>query len=193
MSEKNRIVLIKSHVHAKTRKTNHRPPPFSRRRRRRPCLNWRYVLLSPRLRWGMIRRRIWRRRINLWWCRFGHSRRGLEHLTPDDRDRPRTAEDRTAAVLREQFRLRTAGSVDPGQLAQVARWHSKYVNSVNSVAVLRAPLTSRILRRFFCRPDRDCARRAGMEDAQVARAIGSLTAAQSVPSPRPSPLSSPRA
>uniref|UniRef100_A0A7S1FTU5 Uncharacterized protein n=1 Tax=Corethron hystrix TaxID=216773 RepID=A0A7S1FTU5_9STRA len=115
----------------------------------------------------MIRRRIWRRRINLWWCRFGHSRRGLEHLTPDDRDRPRTAEDRTAAVLREQFRLRTAGSVDPGQLAQVARWHSK--------------------------PDRDCARRAGMEDAQVARAIGSLTAAQSVPSPRPSPLSSPRA
>eukprot|EP00587_Corethron_hystrix_P012229 CAMPEP_0113315662 /NCGR_PEP_ID=MMETSP0010_2-20120614/11243_1 /TAXON_ID=216773 ORGANISM="Corethron hystrix, Strain 308" /NCGR_SAMPLE_ID=MMETSP0010_2 /ASSEMBLY_ACC=CAM_ASM_000155 /LENGTH=182 /DNA_ID=CAMNT_0000172213 /DNA_START=102 /DNA_END=649 /DNA_ORIENTATION=+ /assembly_acc=CAM_ASM_000155 len=114
---------------------------------------------------------------NLWWCRFRECLNRHHHKLILRRHILRRAEDRTAAVLREQFRLRTAGSVDPGQLAQVARWHSKYVNLVDSVAVLRAPLTSRILRRFFCRPDRDCARRAGMEDAQVARAIGSLTAA----------------
>lgn len=58
---------------------------------------------------------------NKWWCKFGHSRRGLEHIASMDEGRQRQANVKQAvrAVLDEQRRQRLYDTEDPEKLRKV--------------------------------------------------------------------------
>uniref|UniRef100_A0A7S1FXY1 Uncharacterized protein n=1 Tax=Corethron hystrix TaxID=216773 RepID=A0A7S1FXY1_9STRA len=68
-----------------------------------------------------------------WWCKFGHSRRGLEHITQIGvgRERQRALVESVSAVLEEQDQMLEAndgeGKVDRRRLARVSRMYTKYV------------------------------------------------------------------
>ena len=57
-----------------------------------------------------------------WWCKFGHSRRGLEHITRMEEGlfRHRSVSNATQAVLREQRRQRMGRCEDDKKLSLIS-------------------------------------------------------------------------
>ena len=56
-----------------------------------------------------------------WWCKFGHSRRGLEHVTSPEEGKERSAKVKRSiqSVLEEQRRQRKSGLANPQNIRQV--------------------------------------------------------------------------
>lgn len=67
-----------------------------------------------------------------WWHKFGHSRRGLEHVVSVDEGRQRQANVKTAIrmVLEEQARQRMYKRVDPEKLRIVALHHTSWARDL---------------------------------------------------------------
>jgi hypothetical protein len=67
-----------------------------------------------------------------WWCRFGHSRRGLEHIASMDEGRQRQAKVKEAvrAVLDEQRRQRLYDREDPEKLRKVTLQHTLWARDL---------------------------------------------------------------
>jgi len=68
-----------------------------------------------------------------WWCKFGHSRRGLEHLCceKEGNARQRKVVEATHAVLDEQDHNKTRGKVvDPSTLARISGRHTKWARDL---------------------------------------------------------------
>ena len=66
-----------------------------------------------------------------WWCKFGHSRRGLEHIVTieEGRTRQQYVNNAIRAVLEEQRRQRIT-SKDPERLASVAARHTSWARDL---------------------------------------------------------------
>jgi len=98
-----------------------------------------------------------------WWCKFGHSRRGLEHITQIGVGKERQAAlmECVASVIDEQRNLaeKMGGKVDPRRLAHVSMHYTRYA--------------------------RDAARHAGMEDEKAAAAVSGIWKPEHPPSPPP--------
>jgi len=74
-----------------------------------------------------------------WWCRFGHSRRGLEHLCNMDegKSRHKNALLATKAVIDEQHRQRmTAGEINEHVLASTSRQYTSWARDLAHAAGL---------------------------------------------------------
>jgi hypothetical protein len=68
-----------------------------------------------------------------WWCKFGHSRRGLEHIASVDEGRQRQLNVRLAvrAVLDEQRRQKMYGKNDPERLRSVGLKHTSWARDLS--------------------------------------------------------------
>ena len=69
---------------------------------------------------------------NKWWCKFGHSRRGLEHIASVEEGRQRQNNVRLAvrAVLDEQRRQKMYGRNDPERLRSVNLKHTSWARDL---------------------------------------------------------------
>jgi len=71
---------------------------------------------------------------NKWWCKFGHSRRGLEHIvsTDEGRQRHKYVVEATHAVLDEQRRQRSQHKIkkDPEKIASISRRHTSWAREL---------------------------------------------------------------
>jgi hypothetical protein len=68
---------------------------------------------------------------NKWWCKFGHSRRGLEHIASmeEGRERQRNVNASIAAVMKEQQRQRMSGK-DVYKLATSGRTYTSWARDL---------------------------------------------------------------
>ncbi len=69
---------------------------------------------------------------NKWWCKFGHSRRGLEHIASNEEGKARQQSVLLAIrmVLEEQRRQRTLRTKDPGKLRTVAIQYTSWARDL---------------------------------------------------------------
>eukprot|EP00978_Attheya_sp_CCMP212_P023069 scaffold69889_cov32-Attheya_sp.AAC.1 len=70
---------------------------------------------------------------NKWWCKFGHSRRGLEHIASieEGRERQRNVNASIAAVIKEQQRQRMSGAAkDEYKLATSGRTYTTWARDL---------------------------------------------------------------
>lgn len=76
--------------------------------------------------------------VSKWWCRYGHSRRGLEHLCniEEGKSRQKNAKVATQAVIEEQELQRMAGEIDNTQIASVSRLHTSWARDLAYAAAL---------------------------------------------------------
>jgi len=83
-----------------------------------------------------------------WWCKFGHSRRGLEHIvsTDEGRQRHKHVSDSILAVLEEQRRQRIS-VLDPQKLASVSIRHTSWARDL---ALAAAAADAEAVRSKFC-------------------------------------------
>jgi len=67
-----------------------------------------------------------------WWCKFGHSRRGLEHLCniSEGRNRQKNVMQATKAVVDEYRRQRVVGHFDDKRLANVSRQYTSWARDL---------------------------------------------------------------
>lgn len=83
-----------------------------------------------------------------WWCKFGHSRRGLEHIVaPEEgRQRHKYVTNATQAVLNEQRRQRLTKR-DPQKIAAVSKKHTAWAREL---AFAAAAADDEAVRSKFC-------------------------------------------
>lgn len=69
---------------------------------------------------------------NKWWCKFGHSRRGLEHIASMEEGRQRQRNVNTAirAVVDEQRKQRSNRTKDPHKLANIAHQYTSWARDL---------------------------------------------------------------
>lgn len=69
---------------------------------------------------------------NKWWCKFGHSRRGLEHIASmeEGRQRQRNVNTATKAVIDEQRRQRMNRMKDAYKLANIAHQYTSWARDL---------------------------------------------------------------
>eukprot|EP00571_Detonula_confervacea_P010461 CAMPEP_0172304946 /NCGR_PEP_ID=MMETSP1058-20130122/6285_1 /TAXON_ID=83371 /ORGANISM="Detonula confervacea, Strain CCMP 353" /LENGTH=714 /DNA_ID=CAMNT_0013016353 /DNA_START=142 /DNA_END=2286 /DNA_ORIENTATION=+ len=70
---------------------------------------------------------------NKWWCKFGHSRRGLEHIasSSEGRARQQSVLLATRMVLEEQKRQRASRTKDPNKLRNVAMQYTSWARDLS--------------------------------------------------------------
>ncbi|KAL3816258.1 hypothetical protein ACHAXA_000197 [Cyclostephanos tholiformis] len=70
---------------------------------------------------------------NKWWCKFGHSRRGLEHVvsSAEGKARQESVQLATRMVLEEQRRQRTSRTKDPNKLRNVALQYTSWARDLS--------------------------------------------------------------
>ena len=70
---------------------------------------------------------------NKWWCKFGHSRRGLEHVvsSAEGRARQQSVLLATRMVLEEQRRQRSSRMKDPNKLRNVAMQYTSWARDLS--------------------------------------------------------------
>jgi hypothetical protein len=75
---------------------------------------------------------------NKWWCKFGHSRRGLEHVVSGAEGRARQQSVLLASrmVLEEQRRQRAIRTKDPNKLRNVAMQYTSWARDLSLAAGL---------------------------------------------------------
>jgi hypothetical protein len=75
---------------------------------------------------------------NKWWCKFGHSRRGLEHVVSGAEGKARQESVLLAArmVLEEQRRQRASRTKDPNKLRNVAMQYTSWARDLSLAAGL---------------------------------------------------------
>jgi len=73
---------------------------------------------------------------NKWWCKFGHSRRGLEHIASmeEGRQRQRNVNTATKAVMDEQRRQRMNRTKDAFKLATIAHQYTSWARDLSLAA-----------------------------------------------------------
>ena len=73
-----------------------------------------------------------------WWCQFGHSRRGLEHIANFDegRLRQKSVQNSIAAVIKEQRKQKVANMHDPVKLARLSQQYTRWSKELSIVAGL---------------------------------------------------------
>lgn len=73
---------------------------------------------------------------NKWWCKFGHSRRGLEHVACSSEGRARQQSVLLASrmVLEEQKRQRVSHTKDPNKLRNVALQYTSWARDLSFAA-----------------------------------------------------------
>lgn len=71
-----------------------------------------------------------------WWCKFGHSRRGLEHITRMEEGlfRHRSVSNATQAVLREQRRQRMGRCEDDKKLSLISLQYTSWARDLSLAA-----------------------------------------------------------
>jgi hypothetical protein len=69
---------------------------------------------------------------NKWWCKFGHSRRGLEHIVSSSEGKARQQSVLLAieTILEEQKRQRVARTKDPNKLRNVAMQYTSWARDL---------------------------------------------------------------
>lgn len=69
---------------------------------------------------------------NKWWCKFGHSRRGLEHIASveEGRQRQRNVNTSIAVVIEEQRRQRLNHAKDAKKLSMVAQQYTSWARDL---------------------------------------------------------------
>lgn len=84
-----------------------------------------------------------------WWCKFGHSRRGLEHIASIDEGKYRhqNVMNSIKATLDEQTRQRIYGIEDPKRLGTAA---SKYTSFARDLALAAGTVDAEAVRSNFC-------------------------------------------
>lgn len=75
---------------------------------------------------------------NKWWCKFGHSRRGLEHIADinEGRLRQKSVQNSVEAVMKEQKKQRMSNANDPLKLARVSQQYTRWAKELAIVAGL---------------------------------------------------------
>lgn len=75
---------------------------------------------------------------NKWWCKFGHSRRGLEHIADieEGRLRQKSVQNAVEAVMNEQRKQSMANLKDPIKLARISQQYTKWAKELAMVAGL---------------------------------------------------------
>lgn len=70
---------------------------------------------------------------NKWWCKFGHSRRGLEHVasSSEGRARQQSVLLATRMVLQEQKRQRASRTKDPNKLRNIAMQYTSWARDLS--------------------------------------------------------------
>ena len=83
-----------------------------------------------------------------WWCKFGHSRRGLEHIASveEGRQRQRNVSTAIRAIVDEQRRQRMYGSRDPVKLSRVA---FSYTSWARDLALAAAAADAEVVKSNF--------------------------------------------
>lgn len=73
-----------------------------------------------------------------WWCKFGHSRRGLEHIADieEGKLRQRSVQNSVEAVMNEQRKQRMANVRDPLKLARISQQYTRWAKELAMVAGL---------------------------------------------------------
>lgn len=73
-----------------------------------------------------------------WWCKFGHSRRGLEHIADinEGRLRQKSVQNSVEAVMKEQKKQRMSNTNDPLKLARVSQQYTRWARELAIVAGL---------------------------------------------------------
>lgn len=73
-----------------------------------------------------------------WWCKFGHSRRGLEHIADieEGKLRQRSVQNSVEAVINEQRKQRMANVRDPIKLARISQQYTRWAKELAMVAGL---------------------------------------------------------
>jgi len=73
-----------------------------------------------------------------WWCKFGHSRRGLEHIADieEGKLRQRSVQNAVEAVMNEQKKQRMASVRDPIKLARISQQYTRWAKELAMVAGL---------------------------------------------------------
>ena len=69
---------------------------------------------------------------NKWWCKFGHSRRGLEHIASSDEGKARQQSVLLAVrmVMEEQKRQRASRTKDPNKLRNVSMQYTSWARDL---------------------------------------------------------------
>jgi len=85
---------------------------------------------------------------NKWWCKFGHSRRGLEHIASieEGRHRQQNVSNAIRTILGEQTRQRIYNKKDEERLSKIA---SKYTNFARDLALAAGKADADAIRTNF--------------------------------------------